>query len=881
MRACGAAIRLLVCLSSAVLWLQGANAAEPQAFRAAEQEFVDGFYQKAEADFGDLIQKFPGSPRVGEAILYQAEARYKLGNYDGALMLLTAHQNDSGPLGDWYLLCRGEVYLAKGDYTKAQADFSRLIQTFPASPRCLSAVVNASLAHMRLSHWPQVLELLGQTNGVFQRVASTNHASADIIRGYLLLSEAQLAQNDIPGAQLSLQALAQSPLDATNNWQRQYLLCRVLLAEGHVHAALENATNLLVLADATGQRSFQAQSLAFHAGLLERAGEKDKALGVYEKNLSPGTPTDQQRQALLKITELSLALDKPPDYAAQKLHGFLEQFPTNSCADLALLTLGELRLHQFESSGVTNQAALAATNSPAATNFLNLAVQAFSDFTNQFPHSPLLGKAQSNLGWCYWLALDYTNSQAAFARAVTLLGPSVDQASALFKLGDAQYQLANYDGAIASYDTLVTRYADWPAVRTNLCEHALYQIVRASLDAEKLSSATNSLAKMLTWFPAGLYTDRAVLLTGQEMGQRYPVVARQLYCDFARAATNSPLLPELQLAIAHTYEGENNWDEAIRQYDTWLATFTNEPAAGRAEYSRAWAYYKAGHETNALSLFTNFVARFPTNQYAPLAQWWVADYFYSANNPQQAEMNYKAIWENWPSCPLVYPARMMAGRTAIPRQAWATAATYFRALINDPKCPPYLKAQAYFALGDTFLSQPSNEKLNDFQQAFNAFDQVCKNYPTNPIATLAWGQKAICSLLSARTSQDYTPVTNAFQAVINSPEADATARSIAEVGLGFTLEKIADSKTDAAKSELLSAAMHHYQRVFYGSQENGFLRPGESPDVFWTRKAGMEIGRLAEQLQMREQAINVYRRLQEMFPPLHLEEKIKALRAQG
>lgn len=881
MRAFGGAIRLRACLVLAVLGVGWANAAEPQAFRAAEQEFVDGFYQKAEADFAELIQKFPGSPRLGEAVLYQAEARYKLGNYDGALTLLTAHQNQSGPLGDWYLLCRGEVYLAKGDYNKAQADFSRLIQTFPASPRCLSAVVNGAIAYMRLSQWPKVVELLGRTNGVFQQAAGTNHASSDVIRGYLLLSEAQLAQNDIPGAQVSLQALAQSPLDATNNWQRQYLLCRVLLAQGRVDAALENVTNLLVLADATGQRSLQAQSLAFHAGLLESAGAKDRALAVYEKNLSPGTPTDQQRQALLKITELSLALDKPPDYAAQKLQGFLTQFPTNSCADLALLTLGELRLHQFESSGVTNQMPLAVTNSPAATNFLNLAVRAFSDFTNQFARSPLLGKAQSDLGWCYWLALDYPNSQAAFERAITLLAPSADQAGALFKLGDAQYQLGNYAGAIATYNTLVTRYADWPAVRTNLCEHALYQMVRASLDGENLGSATNSLAKMLAWFPAGAYTDRAVLLTGQELGLHYPTIARELYCDFARTATNSPLLPELQLAIAHTYEGENNWEEAIRQYDAWLANFANDPAAGRAEYLRAWAYYQAGHETNALSLFTNFVARFPTNQYAPLAQWWVADYLYRANNPAQAELNYKAIWDNWPSCPLVYPARMMAGRTAIIRQDWATAATYFRALINDPQCPPDLKAQAYFAYGDTFLSQPSNDKLVDYQQAFNAFDQICRNYPTNNIAALAWGQKAICSLQSAHSLQDYATVTNAFQEVLNSPKADATARSIAEAGLGFTLEKMAETRNEPAKSDLLRAAMHHYQRVFYGSQENGFLRPGETPDVFWTRKAGLEIGRLAEQLQMREQAINVYRRLQEMFPPLHLEEKIKALRAQG
>jgi hypothetical protein len=36
---------------------------------------------------------------------------------------------------------------------------------------------------------------------------------------------------------------------------------------------------------------------------------------------------------------------------------------------------------------------------------------------------------------------------------------------------------------------------------------------------------------------------------------------------------------------------------------------------------------------------------------------------------------------------------------------------------------------------------------------------------------------------------------------------------------------------------------------------------------------------LAKRLQMREHAISVYRRLQQMFPPLRLDEKIRALQA--
>jgi TolA-binding protein len=892
MRTLSSAILLLVLYLSAVSGSWSASGAESQAFTAAEKVYLDADYRNAEAYFGDFIQKFPGSSRIPEAVLYQAQARIKLGDYNGALSLLSAHQRQAGSLADWYLLCQGEALLAKGDYLHAEANFSRLINEFPASPRRLPAVVNAALTRMRLSQWQQAVDLLAQTNGVFQRTAKTNHANPDVIRGYLLLSEAYLAQTNAPGAELALQALAASPLDATNNWQRQYLLCRALVAGGRLDAAMQNTTNLLLLADATGQRSFQAQSFDFQAGLLDRLGRKEEALAIYQKNLNAGIPAEQQRQALLKTTDLLLELGKMND-AAQVLQTFLAQFPTNDCSDLATITLGELRLRQFDAGQATNQTAAVVTNSPAITNFLDQAAAAFHDLQGNFPHSTLVGKAQLDLGWCYWLGGNITNSQAAFQRAVTLLLPSADQAQAFYMLADAEFELAqkrgsrgsgtpgtNYTAAISNYNALVARYADSPTVRSNLCEPALYQIVRASQADDDVTSATNAMAKLLAWFPNGSYTDRALLITGEQLGQRHPETTRALYCDFARSATNSPLLPKLELVVARTYEGEDKWDEAIREYDTWLATFTNNEAQGRAEYWRARANDKAGHETNALLQFTNFIARFPTNEYAPLAEWWVSDYFFRVGNFPEAESNFKAIFENtnWAGMPIAYEARMMAGRAATGRQGWDTAKLYFTGLANDRSCPIDLRAQALFALGDTLLTQGSTNKLTDYQEAFKVYNLICNNYPSNAMAALAWGQKAICLLQFAQGPQDFAYTSNAFQQVLDSPLANIMARSAAEVGLAVTFEKLADTRPDPEKTELLNLALQHYQRVFY---DNSFLRQGEERDKFWTRKAGMEAGRLAIRLQNREHAISIYRRLQEMFPPLRLEDKIKALEAQG
>src|SRR5215831_8560324 len=81
-----------------------ASAAENQAFTAAEKLYLDAFYKEAETNFSDFIQKFPNSPRLPEAILFQAQSRLKLGDYNGTLNLLASHQNRAGIMADWYLL---------------------------------------------------------------------------------------------------------------------------------------------------------------------------------------------------------------------------------------------------------------------------------------------------------------------------------------------------------------------------------------------------------------------------------------------------------------------------------------------------------------------------------------------------------------------------------------------------------------------------------------------------------------------------------------------------------------------------------------------------------------------------------------------------------
>ena len=284
---------------------------------------------------------------------------------------------------------------------------------------------------------------------------------------------------------------------------------------------------------------------------------------------------------------------------------------------------------------------------------------------------------------------------------------------------------------------------------------------------------------------------------------------------------------------------KTNWPAAIGRYESWLTNYPADSLQPQAVYARAWADFQAGNETNAFVLFTNFVAQFPTNELAPLAQWWVAEHFFRAGDFVNAERNYKSVFQNtnWQDSPLVYPAQMMAGRAAVGRLGYSDAIGYFTALADDTNCPPELNVQARFAWGTALMqmnSADTNNPAANFQAATNVFAQICKSYPTNELGAHAWGEIGDCDLQLT----NFDAATNAYAQVFNSPFADVSARSQAQVGLRHRAGK--DSGFgDGRRADRIcfNLALNEYLDVFDGKK---ICATAKRRIAFWMEKAGLQ-----------------------------------------
>ena len=337
-----------------------------------------------------------------------------------------------------------------------------MAREFPASTNRLEASYQEAATRAKLNDWDAVIHLLQDTNSVFKTIARTNMANPLVFQGYLLLSEAQLARKEYSGALMTLDPFKKSLLNPTNQWQWQYQVCRIHLASGNLEEALQSATNLVMLASGP---ILQAESFAFEADLLERLGRLDQAINAYTNNLVDAIPLARQREALVKVTELSITRNRVAE-AAQTIERFLSQNPKSPAADLALVGLGELRLRQYyeNSDAAKRQAELPGPS--ADTNLLSKAKGALLTVVTNFPQSLALGKSHMDLGWCFLFELNPVESEKQFFLALEKLPRSADRALTHFKLGDLQFKRGNFAGALTNYSAVLQEGGSEPLIET-------------------------------------------------------------------------------------------------------------------------------------------------------------------------------------------------------------------------------------------------------------------------------------------------------------------------------------------------------------------------------------------------------------------------------
>lgn len=849
---------------------QTTTVAERRDFEAARVSLDDGQYPFAEKLLAAFLVENPASPLIPDATLLLARARYHQQKWDEALAVLQPGLPTAGTLSDQYQYWVAEILYAQGRMDEAATAYAEVISKHPDSSIVLSAAFRQAYLAYQKQQLAKTVELLADVNGAFEKSRVKDPAATPSIMGLLLLADAQFSLGQFADAETSLAKLPPANLNAMQAWRQASLLARVYFATDRANAALELMPGVLELAANTKSAERIAESHSLKAGILESSGRKAEALAAYEPNLNPEVAGQWRREALVKTVELALQTGGAEE-ALSKVELLSTRNLDDLARDLVQLTLGELRLKQFYALPY-DQRIPGGSYSAAASNLLAAAQVHFTNVINEFTNSPYLGKTWMNRGWCDWQLQRWPEAAQAFSVAAQRLTPGRDQAIATFKLGDAQFNMKQYTNALATYQRVITDYGEQPAIKEELLDQVYYQIIQAGVAANDLDAAVPAMQALIALFPGSFYADRSLLLVGQALNDfRNPAGSRKVFEEFSNRFKGSSLEPEVQLAIARTYELEGNWPAAVAIYQAWITNHTNHASLPTAEFGLAWGWYQSGNQTNAMITFTNFVSRHTNDALTPKALQWVGDQYFSQQDYLQAERYYQQLYQstNWPATRLTYEAAVMAGRAALSRQGYAHARGYLTNMLNNPSCPPDVFAHGLFAFGDVLLAEPS-QNPNQMIEARSAFELLVQKHQNSPYVPAAWGRIGDCNF----QLKLYNDATNAYLKCLTQPNASVSDRSQAEVKLGQTLEKSAQATPEQADA-LLQRAMVHYLNVFYEQNLNAELK--EQPDLFWLKRAGLNAAQLAESRRQYDQAARLYRRLKEMLPQLgeFLDQRIR------
>ncbi len=558
------------------IFLSAARAATPEedrAYEAVGKMFQDGLYGVVDREAAAFASNYTASPRLPELYLLQAQARLRLRQYDAALALLDERAPAAGSLADEYAFWRAMVRLERGEQAAAADAFIAMAAAHPSSSRRTQALYRAAFARMQLGDNAAAVALLRDPEGAFQQAVKVRPGDEWGARGLLLLADLLVRGGEPDGAAAALQPMAGWPLPPPLAWQQRFILARLDFARQRFAEALAGATNLVADATLELTTEMKAEAVLLQGDALERLGQADAAIRTYENNLAPAVPAPLRRLSLQRAVALG---ERQGDLAGavQRLDAFATQYPRDETLDAIRLWAGELRLRQSQAL-----AAAGATNAEVAAARLGLLQQARGDFERvitNWPQSARIGRAHLGRGWTFWEEGNdsITNALPAFAAAVAALPRSADQAVARFKLADSQFLLRDFPAATSNYWAVATNYTGVAGLTNSLFAQAWYQITRANVEIGDLDGAAATLQRLAATEPQGPLTEGASLLVGQAWTRRGNAeAARALFAEFDARFTNSVLLPEVRLAVAQTFEREQNWPAAIQSYSNWLARF--------------------------------------------------------------------------------------------------------------------------------------------------------------------------------------------------------------------------------------------------------------------------------------------------------------------
>lgn len=676
-------------------------------------------FTAAAATFAEMLKEFPTGKFADQALYFQGEAYYQLGQKEQAVAaydaLVKGHEKsklradavyalgvtqeelkqwaEAGKTYDVFLkefatsdlatevrMRKAETMLQTGNVAGAETLFGEIaaMKDFTSADHALFRQAYCATQQMKDA---AAAALYAKLPTDFPQSAYKNEANLSAARSYYR------AQMFAEAAPFFEKVIAEDPANAA---EAAHWLCRIHLANKEPAKAEALAAKII---PAAGESKYLVNLKLDQAdALYEQEDKKAQSLPLYVAIAKDHAGDELAPTALYNAAFTALAL-KQYDEALKHTAAFL---PAYGMHDL-----------------VTDVKYVAAESNLQLGKY-DAAEQGYREVTAAEVKHPDLDLWRVRLGLALYLQKKYQPTIDALAPIVASLTNPDHVAEAQFLIGASQFSLDKHDAAIAALTASLTANP-----KSTQAEEALLYLSRAQRKLDKLDDAKATLAKLIAEFPQGRLQDQAHYYLGDVLtAQGDAAAAAAEYDAVVTKSPESKFVPYALYGKAIALQTAKDHAGAVTALTTLIEKSPEHELVknGDAAFARALSRRQAGEFAGATADIDAFLKTNPTGDIKSNA-------LLERGLAEVGAKNYAAAVETFASILKDNP-KYSAGDKVLYELAWAyksqekqpeAIANFTKLATEYPDAPT--AAEAQFHIAEDLYAQ---QKYADAVKAFTA-----------------------------------------------------------------------------------------------------------------------------------------------------------------
>ena len=313
----------------------------------------------------------------------------------------------------------------------------------------------------------------------------------------------------------------------------------------------------------------------------------------------------------------------------------------------------------------------------------------YRDMARAYPNDPNAGRWKLRIGWALFLQDKYEEARDFLKTNVDTIARPEDQSEAFHWIGESEYELNNYRGAISALNQSLESATPWDHL-----DATLFTRIQAELGLAQFDDALASVNLLQKEFPESKLVSEALLRTGE------------------------------------AYFDQQRFPEAISQYKKVIAKYPDSEFQPSAMYGLGWAQLRSDQFEAAEATFDKLITTFPTTNLSQQARAGRSIAQRRMGKTDSAITDLIKFIESAPDGPQKNNSMMELGLAYVENESWPEAeSTFTKLLAVTPKTS--LADRAHYELAWV------QRRMDNPEAALAQFQQLIKDYPNSDLAAEA------------------------------------------------------------------------------------------------------------------------------------------------